>query len=282
VTNDDAPSTRSGGVLGWLRSRPEGSFVAVTVGVLMAGTVAVLAFDYRALTLATPPAEVSREAAPGMEPAEPFLPSSRPSVPAGTPGEGPQTATPADLLRNPMTFDLVAGGRLLAVGTITPGSAARFASEIEKRGSYAKTVVLDSPGGSVADALAMGRLIRERKLSTAVEPGGRCASSCPLVFAGGVERRVTQGAALGVHQVFTGKDGPGGIEAGMDQAQRISAECQRHLVGMGVDARVWIHAMETPKEALFYFTAEELISLRLATSFDTGQKPEPSARATRS
>jgi len=48
-----------------------------------------------------------------------------------------------------------------------------------------KTVVLRSPGGSVQDALAMGRLIREKQFATEVEAGRYCASSCPLVFAGG-------------------------------------------------------------------------------------------------
>jgi len=38
-------------------------------------------------------------------------------------------------------------------------------------GDYIKTVVLNSPGGSIDDALAMGRLIREKKFATEVEAG---------------------------------------------------------------------------------------------------------------
>jgi hypothetical protein len=34
---------------------------------------------------------------------------------------------------------------------------------------------------------------------------------------------------------------------------------------MGVDMQVWLHAMETPKDQLFYFTGDELLSLKLAT-----------------
>ena len=47
----------------------------------------------------------------------------------------------------------------------------RFAAEIDKRGGYVKTVVLHSPGGSVQDALQIGRLIREKKFNTEVEDG---------------------------------------------------------------------------------------------------------------
>ena len=70
-----------------------------------------------------------------------------------------------------MTFELIGGGKLIATGTITPGIGGSFAAEVGKRGDYMKTVVLNSPGGSVTDALAMGRLIRERKFATEVEAG---------------------------------------------------------------------------------------------------------------
>jgi hypothetical protein len=51
----------------------------------------------------------------------------------------------------------------------------------------------------------------------------------------------------------------------MDNAQRVSAECQRYLREMGVDPAVWLHAMETPKDELFYFESKDMLSLKLAT-----------------
>lgn len=165
-----------------------------------------------------------------------------------------------------MRIELAADGRLEATGTITPGTAARFAEEIEKRGSYVKTVVLNSPGGSVQDALAMGRLIREKGFATEVGEGAHCASSCPLVFAGGETRVARKGASIGVHQVFAVSAAGAAADSGMADAQRVSAECQRHLVAMGVDPRVWIHAMETPPERLFYFSPQELAELKLTTA----------------
>ncbi|MEH2529823.1 hypothetical protein V1277_003802 [Bradyrhizobium sp. AZCC 1588] len=57
---------------------------------------------------------------------------------------------------------------------------------------------LNSPGGPVSHALAMGRLIRERNFATEIEAGKYCASSCSLMFAGGAIRRGTPpGAAEG-------------------------------------------------------------------------------------
>jgi hypothetical protein len=167
-----------------------------------------------------------------------------------------------------MSFDLRADGRLLATGTIRPGTAKVFAAEIEKRGSYVKTVVLHSPGGSVSDAIEMGRLIRQQQFATEVESGRYCASSCPLVFAGGLERRAGERAAIGVHQVtalVANGSALGAIE-GMDSVQRISAECQKYLLDMAIDPMVWVHAMQTPADQLFYFTGDELLKLRLATA----------------
>lgn len=195
---------------------------------------------------------------------EPYLPSARPGE--ADPDRRAGT-TPEERLRAPMTLELLAGGRLEAVGTITPGTADRLAEELSRRGDYVETVVLDSPGGSVQDALAMGRMIRGRELDTAVEGGGLCASSCPLVLAGGVARHAAGDAAVGVHQITTVRTAGvvlPGTEPDLVRAQRVSAEVQRHLVEMGVDAAVWFHAMETPPREMYYFTSEELAALKLA------------------
>jgi hypothetical protein len=170
-------------------------------------------------------------------------------------------------MAKPMTFELISGGKLMATGTITPGISQSFAAEAGKRGDYVKTVVLNSPGGSVADALAMGRLIRERKFATEVEAGKYCVSSCPLVFAGGVERRAGDRAEIGVHQVaaiHSAANGPSRDE--MSVAQNISARCQRYLGDMGVSLQVWVHAMETPHDRLFMFKPDELKSLNMVTA----------------
>jgi hypothetical protein len=172
-----------------------------------------------------------------------------------------------DRLKSAMSFDLLGDGRLIAIGTIRPGTAKVFAAEIEKRGGYVKSVVLHSPGGSVSDAIEMGRLIRQKQFATEVESGRYCASSCPLVFAGGVERRAGESAAIGVHQVTALAASDTALTAvdGMDGVQRMSAECQKYLLEMGIDPMVWVHAMETPTDQLFYFTRDELLKLRLAT-----------------
>ncbi len=112
-----------------------------------------------------------------------------------------------------------------------------------------------------------GRLIREKRFATEVEAGKYCVSSCPLVFAGGVDRRAGEKATIGVHQMTamrSAANGPPRDE--MSVAQNISARCQRYLGDMGVSLQVWVHAMETPHDRLFVFKTDELKSLNLVTA----------------
>jgi hypothetical protein len=86
------------------------------------------------------------------------------------------------------------------------------------------------------------------------------------MFAGGVERIAGPKAAIGVHQVSALTAAANATMAdGMNSAQRVSAEVQRYLRDMGVDSQVWVHAMETPSNELFYFKPDELLALKLAT-----------------
>jgi hypothetical protein len=216
------------------------------------------------------------------------LPDIVPSILTPLTPDGGKRLTPrpqADgAMAKPMTFELVGGGKLMATGTITPGVSEAFAAEIDKRGDYIKTVALNSPGGSVADALAMGRLIRDKNFATEIEPGKYCASSCPLVFAAGVERRVGDKAIIGVHQVAAAGQASGLPRDEMNVAQNISARCQRYLGDMGVNLQVWVHAMETPHDKLFVFKPDELKSLNLATStaVPSATAPRPAPAKVRS
>ena len=257
----------------WLGGKPDDDVLRWLYRGLVVATVAVLALDYDDLRKAVTAAP-SDMPATEMPPAEP--------LPART-KDGKRRTSPLPQsdarLRDKMTFDLTGDGRMVATGTITPGTAKTFAAEIAKRGSYVKTVVLQSPGGSVQDALAMGRLIREKKFATEVEGGRYCASSCPLVFAGGVERRAGAKAAIGVHQVFAVGQTALSQADGMDSAQRISATAQKYLRDMGVDLGVWVHAMETPRDELYYFQPAELLELKLATDAAGAKPAVPTAKA---
>jgi hypothetical protein len=100
-----------------------------------------------------------------------------------------------------------------------PGTGAAFAKAIANLRDRRLPVLVSSGGGSLADAAAMGRLIRQKRLAVAVaraliekcpararacpQPkgqaitgGAKCASACPFILAG-VERFVGPAAMVG-------------------------------------------------------------------------------------
>jgi hypothetical protein len=258
---------------GWLSDNPDEQILRWIFRSILAVTMAALAADLATsqgwISALDPGASLTetRQGSPGLDLPVPAI--LAPWLPGGDKRLAP-LPQPDGAMAKPMTFELVGAGRLMATGAITPGISEAFAAEVGKRGDYIKTVVLNSPGGSVTDALAMGRLIRERKFATEVEAGKYCASSCPLVFAGGIERRAGDKAAIGVHQVAAISSASTAPRDEMDVAQRISARCQRYLGDMGISLQVWVHAMETPHDKLFIFKPDELKSLNIVT---TGATP---------
>lgn len=257
----------------WLADNPDDAVLRFIFRGVIVVTIAVLGTDLAGMNGWINPLDSQPDASsPSL-----VLPALLPSIIAPPPGDRRLSPLPQPngALGKPMTFELVAGGKLMATGTITPGIAEAFAAEVRKRGDYIKTVVLNSPGGSVSDALAIGRLIREKKFATEIEPGKYCASSCPLIFMGGVERRAGEKAAIGVHQVFAMASADNAAPRDdMSEAQRISAKCQRYLGDMGINLQVWVHAMETPKDRLFIFNRNEMKSLNLVTAAP-GVAPPP-------
>ncbi len=260
----------------WLTDHPDDSILRIIFRGMVVVALGALALDLATMNGWMKPEDI------GLTPAETTA-SPGLGVPAilapllpGPDRRGAPLPQPDGAMAKPMTFELVGGGRLMATGTITPGISEAFAAELGKRGDYIKTVVLNSPGGSVGDALAMGKLIREKKLATEVSAGKYCASSCPLVFFGGLERRAGDKAAIGVHQVFAASaPDPLAPRDDMSDAQRISARCQRFLGDMGINLQVWVHAMETPKDRLFIFKPDELKALNIVTAEAAPALPVP-------
>ncbi len=237
----------------------DGALMRYAFLTLLAATGVFVAVDIRELSL-------SSASPPGHDPMRTDAPVLPPALTDGVPQAPPvQPDSPSEVLRQPIRFELGSGGELKAEGSIDVGAAARFAQEIEARGEYVTSVSLNSPGGSVEDALQISRLIRDRGLNTKVKARALCASSCPLVFAGGVRREAETDAIVGVHQVFNGGQVRPTAEEAMSGAQNTTARIVRHLEDMGIGAGLWINALETPPDRLYYLTSEEMAEFKLTT-----------------
>jgi hypothetical protein len=150
-------------------------------------------------------------------------------------------------------------------GAIDPGDADRLATYLTSLDPVPATVAINSPGGSVEAALAIGTLLRDRSLNTAILPGMACLSACPYILAGGVERRVSLSGAVGLHQHYYETPGYMPVFFAVENIQRSQGATMRHLIDMGIDAGVMVYGLTTPPEAIYVLVEDELIDSRLAT-----------------
>jgi hypothetical protein len=262
LAEDDPPAATTNPVLRYLARFDDGEVLRWAFRGLIIGAIGVLGMDL---------SDLSRTNGWGDEsavvgPVEPVLP---PAVETDTPvpPSDPRPFLTGDdtLLRQPMAFTLEPGGVLRAEGSIDTGTAKRLAGEFAERGEYVRSLSLNSPGGVLDEAIEMAALVRARGLATQVADGALCASSCPLLFAGGVARSAGAKAAIGVHQFYATIGDGIAREQVMANAQSTTAQISRHLAAMGVDPALWLHALDTPPRALYYFTPKELADYRLVT-----------------
>ena len=157
-----------------------------------------------------------------------------------------------------------ANGTAFVKGQITPGDAVRF-------DEWLATVNVDrvrlmSPGGSVQDALHIGRTIRRNALETVMLAGDFCYSACPYVLAGGTSRQIDDEASVGVHQHYFDENTVLPAFIAVENIQRGQAEVVAYLTEMGIDLRVTEHALSTPPDEIYVLVPEELVEYGFTTA----------------
>lgn len=238
-----------------LLSSPQRAIRAVLVSqILMAGAIVGLdvmrAQETEAPGLYAPPAQ-----GPSVRPYRPDLRPTDPERP-GAPAMRPM----------PETLEFAeAGDRIEIIGQIAAGDADRFAAWLDRTRPQARVVALDSSGGSVSDALAIGRTIRAAGFETRVDDGAVCLSACPYVFAGGITRTVAEGGVVGVHQHYFGQNTVLPAFMAVGDLQRAQAGVMEFLVEMGIDLRLMTHALRTPPAEINILTPQLMIELSLTT-----------------
>lgn len=168
--------------------------------------------------------------------------------------------TPAPQPGAPTFFDVVQEGQVLRIlGAIEPGFVDALTAVLAEYPSVS-FVALGSGGGSVSEALAAGRLIRAKQLTTTL--WNNCFSACPLVFVGGAERLIwSPYPYLGFHQIYTSQ-GPIPLDS------PVYAYVAAYLREMGIDDLFVISAMAqaAPTEMnMISGVDERLCQARVAT-----------------
>ncbi|MGY4311830.1 hypothetical protein ACVWW1_001133 [Bradyrhizobium sp. JR3.5] len=140
-------------------------------------------------------------------------------------GNSTQTSSTLEERKLPMKFSWIAcqpncRGWVSAVGIITADSPKEFDEFARSRQLSGATIVLDSSGGSVNDAIALGRRFRGLGALTTVGtsvvnaaaqgdrasvlPDAYCESMCVFLLLSGKTRYVPPAAHIRVHQIWMG------------------------------------------------------------------------------
>lgn len=161
---------------------------------------------------------------------------------------------PRRLLVEAFTLDGETAVRLR--GAIAPGDGERIVADLS--GLRPSVVTLDSPGGSVTDALAIGRVIRDIGAQTRLPDDAVCLSACPYAFVGGITRHMADTARFGVHQHSFGASTILPAFLAVEDIQRGQAEVLGHFDAMGIDLRIMGPAMATPADEIYILAPNEL------------------------
>lgn len=175
-----------------------------------------------------------------------------------------------------------------ASGAITADTARDFEAFAQHHDLRGATVVLDSDGGSVHGAMALGRDIRRRGLDTTIGhivdidgTGGivrgkfssraDCESMCGFVLLGGLHRTVPPGARVMVHQIWLGdrRDDPTAANYTAEDlvlVQRDIGRLAKYTIEMGGSIDLLDLALRIPPwEPMHALTADELRLAQLST-----------------
>ena len=206
---------------------------------------------------------------------------------------------------------------IAASGAITADTPRHFLLFTQNHDVTGATVVLNSDGGSVHGAIALGREVRKLKLATTVgvlvdvpadnegqprvtfSPQADCESMCAFVLLGGVRRTVPAESRVMVHQIWLGdrrEDPTASAYSAEDLVlvQRDIGRLARYTADMGATADLLEVALRIPPwEPMHALTRDELRLTKLTTDdVDTpvaaatvatsspASVPQPAPRAT--
>lgn len=147
--------------------------------------------------------------------------------------------------------------RITISGQIRPDDLKHFiafARMARVEGLY--QVRLDSLGGDVETAIAMGRIVRLDKAAVAVLREGKCISSCIFVLAGGAIRYVA--GPVGIHRPFAPVDARTTAQLQKVNYERLEKDIKSFLQAVNIPAELYDHMLRIPPDRVKFLSKDEL------------------------
>ena len=157
-------------------------------------------------------------------------------------------------------------------GPIIKGDAARLEQALGAIPASSKlsALALDSPGGNVAEAEELGRLISEHHVPVVIPSGSQCVSACFLLLASSPRRFAAPDALVGVHSASEN-----GSET--DASLAVTTLMARDAADMGVPPAIIGKMVQTTPGRVAWLTHEDLASMNVALLGDEARPAGASA-----
>jgi hypothetical protein len=155
-------------------------------------------------------------------------------------------------------------------GPVDPGATSRVVSLVLSEQIANAVVYLNSPGGSLVTAMQLGRVLQEHSFDTRVgtrttdvtrATAGTCHSACPFILAGGVQRSLEKGSAVGLHRAENRVP----LRDADAFQQVVGTRVVEYLAEMGVRAEVANIMEDIPHDRIRDLTVDEALQLNLLT-----------------
>lgn len=174
----------------------------------------------------------------------------------------------------------VDGGKILIEGDITVGDFEKLRKITDDHPVLPGMLELASPGGNVAEAINMGRLVRRLRMSTSapltsgvwaesakllaqragikdVERNNTCASACFFIYVAGVDR---MGDTIGIHQPYFDPEMLRKSEGSdvIERSRGVKLFVESYLSEMGVPSKYTELMFNTRKNEIRWLTHDEI------------------------
>lgn len=166
------------------------------------------------------------------------------------------------------------GLRYLVIGgeIETTDDLSKFVAAVQINNT--QVVTFSSPGGNVAKAMELGRLIRSLRLATWQVRGLDCASACSLAFMGGTIR-FAQPGSIGVHKSSFSDGSTLNAADAVSAIQEMTAAVMSYMNDMGVNPALLQLALTYNSDDMRYLSSSEMEEYRLTTMGTQSSSAQP-------
>ena len=117
-------------------------------------------------------------------------------------------------------------------------------------------IFLDSSGGDVETAIAVGKIARTDKATVTVKSGNQCISACVFVLAGGVSRLVL--GQVGIHRPYSPDDTQISANLQKDNYERLAKAIKGYLNTVNIPSDLYDLMVRIPPQKIRFLSADEL------------------------